>query len=273
MLKTQLNLFSIKLDIKLIIYPVIYILLGMICYRIVKKVITKIASKGKKTRLKNQRVETLISLITNIIKYVIVIIVAIGILGTYGVNVTSIVAGLGVTTAIIGLAFQDLAKDIIAGFSIITEAQYDVGDTIEVDGFVGQVVFLGLKTTRIRNYKGATKIIANHNMDKIVNYSLNNSLAIVNVGVAYEEKEEKVEKVLNELAKTLNGKMPEAKGELQILGITDLADSSVVYTVALEVSSMQQYTVERLLRKEIKRAFDDNNIKIPYPQIEVHNGK
>lgn len=273
MITPKLNLFNIKIDLKLIIFPIIYIILGMIIYSILKKTIKKIVSKGKKAKLKNQRIDTLIGLITNIIKYVIVIIVVVGILGTYGINVSSIIAGLGVTTAIVGLAFQDLAKDLIAGFSIITEAQYEVGDTIEVDGFVGQVVFLGLKTTRIKNYKGATKIVANHNMDKIINYSLNNSLAIVDVGIAYEEDIDKVEAVLNKLAKKLNGTIPEAKGEIQVLGIIELADSSLVYRITVEVGSMQQYGVERLLRKEVKRAFDESNIKIPYPQIEVHNGK
>ena len=183
------------------------------------------------------------------------------------------VTGLGITTAIVGLAFQDLAKDIIAGFSIITEGQYEVGDTIEVDGFIGKVVFLGLKTTRIRNIDGSTKIIANHHMDKIVNYSLNNSLAIVDVGVAYEIDSEKVLKILNKLADDLDGKVPDAKGKMKVLGINELGDSSVVYRVTMEVSSMKHYSVERYLRKEIKKAFDSANIKIPYPQLEVHNGE
>lgn len=270
---TKLNLFDFTIDLKLIINPILIILIGIISYKVLKNLVKKIGNKSKNSKVKSQRVDTLIGLIQNIIKYIIVFIVIISILATFGVNVTSLVAGLGVTTAIVGLAFQDLAKDLIAGFSIVTEGQYEVGDTIQVDGFTGQVIFLGLKTTRIKNYKGETKIISNRNMDKIINYSLNNSLAIVDVSVAYEENNNKVEKVLNELAQELNGKIPEARGEIQVLGITDLDDSSVVYRVTVETESMQHYQVERYLRKEIKEAFDKNKIKIPYPQIEVHNGK
>lgn len=265
----------INIELKQIILPIIYITLGIVSYEIIKKIINKMAkrSRGNLKLHQYQRVNTVNMLIQNIIKYIIVIIVILALLATFGVNVSSLVAGLGITTAIVGLAFQDLAKDLIAGISIITEAQYEVGDTIEVDGFMGEVIFIGLRTTRIRNYKGATKIIANHNMDNITNYSLHNSLAIVDVSTGYEHSSEEVEKVLTDLSKELKGKIKEAKGELQILGITELDDSGVTYRVALEVDATKQFAVERYLRKEIKEIFDKSNIKIPFPQIEVHNGK
>ncbi len=272
----MIEIMNYKIDLNLIISPIIYIIIASLVYNIIKKILKKVIINSKKriTKLnQKQRVETLVGLIISIIKYIIVIIVILAILGTYGVNVTSIVAGLGITTAIIGLAFQDLAKDLIAGFSIITEDQYEVGDTIEVDGFMGEVIYLGLKTTRIRNYKGATKIIANHYMDKIINYSLHNSLAIIDVAVAYEEDTDKAIKTLQELSKELGTTLPNAKGAMEVLGVIELDNSSINIRVTMETAPMQQYEVERILRKEIKRAFDEKGIKIPYPQIEVHNGK
>ena len=155
-----------------IIISIIYLIIGIIIYVIIKSIINKtltITKRNLKSHQK-QRVTTVKSLILNIVKYVVAILVLLAILSIFGVNVKSILAGLGIGTAIIGLAFQDLAKDLIAGISIITEGQYEVGDTIEVEGFMGEVVFLGLKTTRIRDYKGATKIIANRYMDKMINY-------------------------------------------------------------------------------------------------------
>lgn len=270
----MVKLFNITIDLKYIIFPIIYLVLGFTAYRIIKNIIDK-SIKIEKLGLKahKQRVKTIKILILNIIKYIIVVLVLLGILSVYGINVKSIVAGLGVTTAIIGLAFQDMAKDIIAGISIITEGQYDVGDTIEVDDFMGEVIFLGLKTTKIKDYKGAIKIISNRYMDNIVNYSLEDSLAVVDVGTGYEHSPEEVLEVLNKLAEKLDGKIKEATGKIEILGITNLADSSVVYRVTLRVKPMQHFAVERFLRKEIKVALDKANIKIPFPQIEVHNGK
>lgn len=257
-----------------IIASIIYIIIGIIIFTIIKRLIIKTTTKNKNLKLTQlNRIKTINSLVINIIKYIIMIFIILAIMSKFGINVKSILAGLGIGTALVGLAFQDLAKDIISGFSIITEGEYEVGDTIEVDGFMGEVVFIGLRTTRIRNYKGATKIIANHYMDNIINYSNNNSLAIVDVGVAYEENQEEVEKAIEKLFKRLNGKVPHATKDIELWGINELSDSSVVYRIVVETKPTKQFEVERFLKKEIKKEFDEANIKIPYQQIEVHNGK
>lgn len=260
--------------LKYIIFPIIYILIGTLIYNITKAIINKSFKIDKIVKDSHkQRIKTIKLLLLNIIKYIIVIIVILANLSLFGVNIKSILAGLGITTAIIGLAFQDLAKDIIAGFSIITENQYEVGDTIEVDGFMGKVVSIGLKTTRIRDYKGATKIISNHNMDKIINYSIHDSLAVVDVGVDYSHNAKEIESAIEELAKELDGKIPSSLGKLENLGIVELDSSAVIYRVIMKVKPMEHIATERIIRKEIKKKFDEKKIKIPFPQVEVHNGK
>lgn len=261
------------IDLKLIVLPIIYIVIGVVIFSIVKNIITKAINKKGLKITQKQRVQTLSTMIVNVIKYLIVVFVALAILSIYGINVKSIMAGLGIGTAIIGLAFQDLAKDLIAGFSIITEGEYEIGDTIEIDGFMGEVIFIGLRTTRIRNVKGATKIVANHYMDNIINYSLNNSLAIVDVSIAYECDEDKIDEAFQNLCKKWNGKLEFATKDIEIWGVNDLTDSGVVYRIAVETKPMKQFVTERFLRKEIKKCLDAAGIKIPYTQIEVHNGK
>jgi len=270
----MVNVFGITLNLRKIILPIVYVIIGTIVFQLLKKTITKILD-NKKYLKKNQsqRIKTIQTLIINIVKYIICILTILLILSEIGVNVKSIVTGLGIGTALIGLAFQDLARDFIAGFSIVTEEAYEIGDTIEIDGFMGEVVFIGLRTTRIRNFKGATKIIANRYMDNIINYNCHNSLAVVDITIAYECKEEEIEKTFEELFEKLNGKIPSATAPLQLLGITELSSSAVVYRIAVETEPMQQFATERYLKKEIKRALDNAKIKIPYQQIEVHNGK
>lgn len=270
----MIKLFGIDIDIIKIILPIIYIIIGIIIFSVIKKIILDSGKNSKKFKvLQNQRVKTLKTLIINIVKYIIFLIVLLAILSNFGVDVRSILAGLGIGTALIGLAFQDMAKDIIAGFSIITEGEYEIGDTIEIEGFMGEVVFIGLRTTRIRNYKGATKIIANRYMDNLINYSNSNSLAVVDVGVSYDCDSAKVEEVIEKLFKRLSGKVEFATKEPELWGVNELADSSVVYRIAVETEPMKHFAVERFLKKEIKKEFDKENIKIPYKQIEVHNGK
>lgn len=270
----MLDFLGITINLKHIISPIVYIIVGIIIFKVLKRLIEKATSNKKNLKaIQKQKINTLRALIINILKYTICIFIALAILAEFGINVKSILAGLGIGTALIGLAFQDLAKDLIAGFSIITEGSYEIGDTIEIDGFMGEVVFIGLRTTRIRNYKGATKIIANHYMDNLINYSNNNSLAVVDVSIAYECKEETIEKAFNEMFAKLNGNIPHATKDLELWGVNELSDSAVVYRIVVETEPMQQFVTERYLKKEIKKALDNSKIKIPYQQIEVHNGK
>ncbi len=270
----KIDLLGYTIDLKLIIVSIVYILIGIIIFGIFKRIIKRASNRNKflKTAQK-QRVKTISTLILNIIKYIILILVILAILSLYGVNVKSILAGLGIGTAIIGLAFQDLAKDLIAGFTIITEGEYEIGDTIEINGFMGEVVSIGLRTTRIRNFKGATKIIANHYMDNIINYSVNNSLAVVDVSIAYETDEKLIDDTFNNLIKKLNKELEFATKEVEVWGVNELSDSAVVYRVVVETKPMKHIATERILKREIKQAFDKAGIKIPYTQIEVHNGK
>lgn len=270
----KMEIANISIDIYKIITPIIYVVIGVLVFGILKKIVTKITTKKNIIRKEQvQRIQTLRLLILNIIKYITIICVILAILSQFGINVKSIVAGLGITTAIIGLAFQDLAKDLIAGFNIITEGEYEVGDTIEVDGFMGTVTSIGLRTTRIKDFKGATKIISNHYMDNIINYSDNNSLAVVDVGISYDNNEEEIEETFNKLFARLKGKIPNATKDPEIWGVQELGESSVVYRIVVETKAMQHFQTERFLKKEIKKEFDKNKIKIPYTQIEVHNGK
>lgn len=266
-----------KIMISEIYLPIIYICIAIILNSICKKVIGTIIENKQKTLKKNsynyKKTETFRVLVNNIIKYVIILFLILAILTVYGVDVTSILAGLGIAGVVASLALQDLAKDIIAGISIILENQYAMGDTISINGFKGEVVFLGLKTTRIKSWEGEIKILANRNITEVINYSISSSLAIVDVGVNYGEDLEKVEKVLNDVASELTKSLPKLKGEVEVLGIDQFSDSALVYRIIAPTVSMEHYGIARKIRKEIVLSFEKNNIEIPYTQIEVHNGK
>ena len=266
---------TFELDLKYLTTPIIYIGIGIITFIIIKRAINHIFRNKNllKKRHYQKRADTLRMMMTNIMKYVIIIIVILSILPLFGINVQGVIAGLGITAAILGLAFQDIAKDFLAGIFIISEDQYEVGDTIEIGDFKGEVTRVGLKTTRIKDLRGRTKIIANHNITEVINYNLEDSIAIVDIGIAYEENLDRVEKVLNKVAQKLTQTLPNIKGEVEVLGITALDDSEVTYRLTAKVNSMEQYVAERIMRKKIKETLDKEGIKIPYPQIEVHHEK
>jgi len=114
---------------KLFYMPLIYIVCGIIGYIFVAKMINGISKFNIKGNVGlDKRKTTIVSMIKNIIKYIIAIIIIIMILNLYGVNTTSIIASLGAVSVIIGLAFQDIIKDFLAGVFIIFDNEYAVGD-------------------------------------------------------------------------------------------------------------------------------------------------
>lgn len=258
-----------------IIVAMLSVVIAVAAYYIVKQAVTTILRrpKARLTEKQAQRVETLQSMIINIMKYVIIIATGLAVVASFGVDVSSLLAGLGIGAAVVGLALKDLAQDVIAGISIITEAQYEVGDLIEVNGFRGRVTHLGLKTTRVKNYRGKELIISNRHMDKLVNYSTHDTLAEAEFFVAYESDLKKVDKVLQEVKKELDGSMEQMTGEIKIFGPTKLDESGIKYKLSCACKPYKHFAVQRTMRRAVKEALEKNNIKIPYPQVEVHTGK
>ena len=109
---------------------------------------------------------------SNVFKYLILIFVVLGILKLYGVDTTSIIASIGVFAAVIGLAFQDILKDVLAGASIIFDNKYAVGDVVQINGFTGTVIEFGLRTTKIKSFSGEVKSIGNSSFNEVINFNL-----------------------------------------------------------------------------------------------------
>ena len=172
----NLNFFGTEISVKRLINSALYILFVLIVYLILKRILRIVfnhAGDKKASASHQQRVKTISKMLSSILKYVFLIIILLVVLAVFGVNVTSLLAGLGILTAILGLAFQDMIKDFIAGVAIIAEDQFEVGDTVivQADGFKGVVTEIGLKTTEVRDEKGNVKIMANHNIDGLINCS------------------------------------------------------------------------------------------------------
>lgn len=263
---------KISEDFSLFLKPLLYIFIAVIFYMIISKIAGLFFDRNKDKLIARQmnRIITLKAMTMSIIKYILVFAVILATMANFGIDVTSLLAGLGIAGAILGLAFQDFVKDIIAGFSIITENQYEVGDLIEVGEFKGRVTAVGLKTTRIRDYRGKVKIISNRNISELINWSRHDTLAEVKVSASYENDPDKVLDVLEKVKAELDGSMEQMTGEIKIFPMTSLAESSIEYTIQCPCKSYKHFAVQRAIRHEVYKAFKANRIKIPYPQLEIH---
>ena len=256
--------------IKEVVAPISIILITTLLYFIVKSIIKK-AMSLRLSKIDVRRHKTINGLIINVMKYFLIVVDILMILSIYGINTSALVASLGVVGLVVGLAFQDILKDFFSGISIIVENQYGVGDTVTINGFKGEVLSLGLRTTKLKSYTGEVKIMANRNIQEVINHSFDFSKAIVDVATSYAGDTKKIEKVLNDLCDRLSGELTDIKGDVEMLGIENLADSGIVYRITVNTKPMKHLEIQRQIRKEIKLEFEKHNIEIPYNQVVVHN--
>lgn len=258
---------------KYIVSPIIYIGLAYIFYKIITFFLNR-ALNNKHLKNKNRkRVNTTLSLINNCLKYIIIFLTILVILNNFGINVSSILAGLGIVAAVLTLAFQDLAKDFIAGISIVMEDQFEIGDNVMINGFRGDVIEMGLKTTRIKDYKGAVQIISNHMITEVTNYSLNPSLAEITIEVDVDNDLDKVEKIIRKTMETIDSTYENLKGKTELWGVELINQNSVTYKVAVKTKTGYDFEIQRNMRKDLQAALSKAGIKMPQTHMEVKSGK
>ena len=218
------------------------------------------------------RTKTLIHVCSSLTKYAIVIIGVCWVLTVIGVNVGAIFAGVGIMALIVGFGAESLVADLVTGVFVLFENQFNVGDIIEAAGFRGTVESVGIRTISVRDLGGNLMVIKNSNLGNIINRSEKGSVAVTQVGVSYatdlEELDEKIDDILAEIKKKHKDMFI---GEIQYLGVDELADSSVVLKFTADVEEKNIFAGRRILNKELKCAFDRENIKIAFPQLDVHS--
>lgn len=212
------------------------------------------------------RAHTLNILIKSILKYVIFFIAGIMILQTFRVDTSAILASAGILGLALGFGAQNLVQDVISGFFIIFEDQFTVGDYVEAGEVTGVVEEVGLRTTKIRRWTGHLEVIPNGSIKRVTNYNRGHMLAVVTVGIAYEDDINKAMEVLRQAGKKAHEEINYIVEEPVVQGVTELADSAVnIRTIATTLPG-EQWAVERELLRRFKYALDEASIEIPYPR-------
>ena len=260
--------------VKNILSVIVILIIISIVRRFGKNVIKKafavnIDKLQKVTGSTDRRKGTLESLVLNIWRYVVNIIGMFAVLGVF-VDIRTLLISTGGFAVVIAFAAKSMLDDIAMGFFIVFEDLFSVGDFIEVDGTTGTVTEIGLRSVKIRVVSGETVIIPNGNIQKVINHSVSNGQAIVDVSVAYEADLEQAIKTLEKIAKEAFNKYDDIIAEPVVLGVQELGASEVVVRMTAEVQPLQQWKIQRELRKIIKLTFDKEGIEIPFPRMVVY---
>lgn len=243
------------------------IIIGTIIYFISKKIIKKIIIRNENSPRLNKKKKTYLRLFNNILKYVLIIIIALLILQINGVNVTSIIASLGLVSVIAGFALQDALKDVIMGINIVIDDYFSVGDVLKIGDVEGKIIEIGLKSTRMKDINnGNVFVISNRNISEALNLS---EQLDIDIPLPYEEKITKIEKIIDTMIEQIS-KLANVTN-IEYKGLNEFADSAIYYKIRIFCKPEHKPQVKRDANRIIKLELDKNNINIPYKQIDIHN--
>ncbi len=248
---------------QMLVHAAIYILNTLIVLAVVGFIGRKVVGKTKKAK-------TLIPIFNSFLRYAGAIVVLMVALASFGVDAAALIASAGVLTLVVGLGAQSLIQDILAGFFIIFESEFDVGDMIMLGDFRGEVTNIGLRTTSIQDAGGNIKTVNNSSIREVINMSSSLSVALCTVGIAYGEDIARVEKIIADNIKEISTKIENTEEQVVYLGVSSLGDSAVGMLFKCACKEENRLAVERGMNKEIKMLFDREGVEIPFPQVVVH---
>ena len=273
-LLTNLLLSSVGIFIKICIVLIVML--------IAKKVITgfidnlfhnKLSASMKQNEnipLEEKRLKTLSNLFKSIATYVIYFIAIITCLDMVGFSIMTILAGAGVVSLAVAFGAQSIVEDLMSGIFIVLENQYSVGEFVSIDGILGTVSEIGMKTTKVLTESGELMIIRNGSVGTVINYSRHAQRRFVTVGIAYEENIENAKAVIQHACDIIGERYKDDFNQLPyVQGVTDLADSSVVIRTTFTSWNWTQDPISRALRQEIKEQLDNAGVEISYPKVQI----
>lgn len=221
-------------------------------------------------RLSERREATLIRLIENVMTYVTYFVALVMVLSEFNVDVRTLIAGAGVVGLAVGFGAQNLVRDVITGFFIIFEKQFSVGDYVRITGIEGFVEEIGLRVTKVKSWTGELHIIPNGNINQVTNFSIHNSIAVVDVSIAYEEQIQEAEAIIVELLDELYDQHEAMIVKPEYLGVQTLGPSEVVLRIISETKPMEHWGIGREVRKAVKQRLDERGIEIPFPRLVMY---
>lgn len=250
-----------------IVHSLLIIIVSLIIYKVIIFFLDKSEEKGKTRLFTSNKGKTYLRLIKSIIRSVFIILTVLIIMQTNGINVSSVLAGVGIFGVVFGLAIQDWLKDIIRGSSIISDNYFEVGDIIKYKDMEGKVLVIGLKTTKIKDLRTSNIVsIANRNIEQAEVVS---NFIYVKIPMPYEVKLPKAEKAVDDILELI--RKNKKVNNCRYLGVTELEDSCIEYLLEVDCNPETKLQVRRDTIHAIIEGLDKNNIEVPFTQIDIHN--
>ncbi len=272
------GLFGIELEIARrqglrLVAILIMAVIGWYLVRVVADRILKVADDGDEASLsiREKRAKTVSGLLTQVGRIVIITFVVILVLDTF-MNITPLLAGAGIIGLAISFGSQSLVKDVISGFFILMERQFDVGDVVAIADKSGTVERMSLRMVVLRDLDGSIHVIPNGQISTVTNHTRGWSRAVVDLGVAYHTNvDEAIEILRDEAARFAADPLwkPRLDGIPEVVGVEGLGDSKVTLRVLLRTRPGKHWEVGREYRRRAIIRLDREGVKVPNPNRTV----
>jgi small-conductance mechanosensitive channel len=221
---------------------------------------------------RGQRINTLWTVARTVLVVVLVLAGAFTLLSVWNISVAPLLAISSVAGVAIGFGAQNFIKDVIAGFLIVAEDQFAIGDVVRISGVAGVVEAVRLRTTVLRDLDGNVHHVPNGSIEVASNLTQDYSQVVLDIGVAYKENVDQVITVIEDEINTFVADPQWSSmviDDPQILGVDQLGEWSVTIRAVLKVLADSRWTVKRELQRRIKNRLDAEGIEIPFPYITV----
>lgn len=246
-----------------LIGSLITIVIAVVLYRVVISLLMRAA---KITKM-NKKQKTWFNLVKSVLRYAFIIVTALVVLQINGVDVSSLIAGVGIAGVVLGLALQDTLKDVFRGFTILSDSYFKVGDLVKYGTVEGKVLALGMSSTKIEDIAtGGVVSVANRNISEIEIIPKTKAVA---VSLPYELKLKESDALMSEMCEETK-KLDGVKG-CAYLGISEFADSAIVHKLLVTcVTPMEREKIGRDTNRVVLSVLEKHGISMPYPQMDVH---
>ena len=246
----------------------ISILLLIIAFVIVRQVINYLFEKTVNrslafSRQKVARQKTLAKLSHNVLNYTLYFFLFYWILSILGVPISSLLAGAGVAGVAIGLGAQGFLSDVVNGFFILLENQFDVGDIINVGAVSGTVTNVGIRTTQIHNFDGTLHFIPNRNITIVSNKSRSNMRAQIDIPLFVHTNLDQISDIVTKINEEYVSKHPAIVGEPTVFGPTTNANGQFVYRINIFTQNGAQFDIYAEFYKLYQKAILEEGIDLP----------
>lgn len=210
--------------------------------------------------------------IFKLIKYILWIIAIAIAMQSIGLNLTFVMAGSAALLVGVGIGMQNIFNDMISGFFLLFEHSLKIHDVVEVDGIVGRVVDIGIRTSKILTRDQIEMIVPNSKFisDSVINWSSNDAKTrfFLKIGVAYGSDVDMVSKILIEIANNHELVLKDPKPRVFF---RDFGDSSLNFELAFWTAyNLENEIIKSDMRFELNRKLKESNIQVPFPQRDIH---